>query len=448
MSIADFLPLLMFPVLFLLILTGFPVAFVLGGTGIVFGLIGHFFEIFSLSDFGFLPARIFGVISNFTLIAVPLFILMGLTLEKSGIAEELLDCVEILFRPIKGGFTVSIVFVGALLAASTGIVGATVVTMGLLSLPPMLARGYDRSLSCGTIAASGTLGQIIPPSIVLVLLGDMMNVAVADLFAAALLPGLLLIGLYMIYILIRSKFNPALAPQQEFSRDLILNTTFARRLLAALIPPIALIAMVLGSILFGVASPTESAGCGAFAALSLALLKRKLAMDVLQDILLRTTSITSMVFTLLIGAQVFSIVFRGMYGDEIIIDLIQNLDASANMILFVVMALVFILGFFLDFIEICFIVVPIITPLLAGELGFDKVWLAILLAVNLQTSFLTPPFGFALFYLKGVAPEEVRTIDIYRGVMPFVALQLLALLLLSCFPKIVSFLPELLYRMP
>ena len=395
MGIEELLPLLMFPLLFILIISGMQVAFALIGTSLAFALIGHSFDIFLLSDFGFLPARIFGVIQNFTLLAVPLFIFMGITLERSKLAEDLLQSVAGISHRLPGGITLAVVCVGALLAASTGIVGATVVTMGVLSLPAMLERNYDKPLACGAICAAGTLGQIVPPSIVLVILGDMMNVAVADLFAGTLIPALILVVLYLGYIIIRTGLNPDLCPVSD--KDLGRST---KELATNLIPPIILIILVLGSILFGIASPTESAACGAGGALSIAAVRRRLSLNTLREISDDTTSMTSMVFLLLVGAQFFSVVFRGLYGDDVIAEIIQSLDFSPGVILFLLMVLLFVLGFFLDFIEICFIVVPIIEPLLVGELGYDPLWLAVIIAVNLQTSFLTPPFGFSLFYLK------------------------------------------------
>lgn len=444
MDLETFFPLLMFVVLFVLILTGFPVAFVLAGTGFAFGVIGHSLDLFQLSDFGFVPSKIFGIINNFTLIAVPLFIFMGITLEKSGVAEELLSTMDVFCRRIRGGLTISIIIVGALLAASTGIVGATVVTMGVLTLPSMLARNYDKSLSTGCIAASGTLGQIIPPSIVLILLGDMMNVAIADLFAGALFPGLLLVSMYIAYIVIRTSLNPELTPIPDEVQSIGWRQLFVQAT-CSIAPPLLLILLVLGSILTGVASPTESAGCGAIGAMVVALLKGNLSIDTLKSIARRTTSVTTMVFTLLIGAQVFSVVFRGLYGDDVITELITGIEASTDVILLIVMLLLFVLGFFLDFIEICFIVIPVISPLLVIDLGVDPLWLAILIAINLQTSFLTPPFGFALFYLKGVAPPEVNTMDIYKGIIPFVLIQLVCLVILWVFPAVVTWLPELLF---
>jgi tripartite ATP-independent transporter DctM subunit len=445
MDLATLLPLSMFPVLFCFIMLGYPVAFTLGGVALLIGLIGVSSDLFLISDFGFIPSKVFGIIQNVTLLAVPLFIFMGVTLEKSGVAEQLLLTVDKLCRKVNAGLPVALVAVGALLAASTGIVGATVVTMGVLSLPVLLARGYSKELACGTIAASGTLGQVIPPSIVLILLGDMMNVAVADLFAGALIPGLLLVVLYMLYTLIVVRLRP---PQVLHSRPDTLDSDVDLtpiEIVSSVLPPTLLILLVLGSILFGVASPTESAGCGAAGALVLAVLKGRCTWSNIQSVLMQTTHMTSMVFTLLIGAQFFSVVFRGMYGDEIIVDYITGLSFSPDLVLLVVLFLMFLLGFFLDFIEICFIVVPILGPILTGELNMDPVWVAILFAVNLQTSFLTPPFGFALFYLKGVAPVEVTTAHIFRGVVPFVFIQIVALGILLLFPPLVTWLPTYLF---
>ena len=431
------LPLLMFVTLFVFLLSGFPVAFVLAGTGLLYAVIGYSCDIFLLSDLGFIPPKIYGAVQNFTLLAVPLFVFMGITLEKTGIAEELLRTMEKLFSSFRGGLSISLIFVGMLLAASTGIVGATVVTMGLLSLPTLLEKKYDTRLACGSIAASGTLGQIIPPSIVLIILADMMNVPVADLFAGALLPGLLLVILYSLYVFMASPKTKKRGTGEAPLRP--------KEVYSALVPPILLIVLVLGSILAGIASPTESAACGAVAAMLLAFFRRCLNWSNLKEICERSTHITTMVFTLLLGAQVFSVVFRGLYGDELIADWIGELEAHPTFILFGVMCLFFLLGFFLDFIEICFIIVPIISPILVGELGVNALWLAVLIAVNLQTSFLTPPFGFALFYLKGVSPPGVTTADIYRGAIPFVILQLIALAIIWIFPEMVTWIPSLLF---
>ncbi|SME91503.1 TRAP transporter large permease [Pseudobacteriovorax antillogorgiicola] len=434
----DYLPLLMFPALLLFLLSGYPVAFVLSGVALLFAALGTYLDIFYWQDLGFIPTRVFGIISNFTLLAVPLFVFMGITLEKSGVAESLLKSISQLFHGFRGSLAIAVVAVGALLAASTGIVGATVVTMGVLSLPTMIQSGYDKRLATGTIAASGTLGQIIPPSIVLVLLGDMMNVDVGDLFAGAIIPGLLLVLFYAFYVLLKSRGQSASSAMSEDTR------ASWQELLSALAPPLLLVILVLGTILGGLASPTEAASCGATGALIIALWKGKFSWDLIRQVSQETVQTTSMVFMILLGAQFFGVVFRGLHGDELIVDVIDQLALSKYWILFALMLLLFILGFFLDFLEICFIVIPIIMPIMTG-LGFDPLWLAILIAVNLQTSFLTPPFGFALFYLKGVAPKDIKTMDIYRGVLPFVGIQMLALVLITVFPQLVLWLPKIVF---
>ncbi len=439
MSVETALPILMFIFLFGFILTGAPVAFVLGGVGILFAVIGYFFNLFSFSDFGFLAPRIFGIVKNFTLLAVPLFIFMGAILEKTGIAEELINCIGEVFSRVRGGLLAALVVVGALLAASTGIVGATVVTMGMLALPPLIKRDYDKALSCGTIAAAGTLGQIIPPSIVLILLADIMNVAVADLFAAALLPGCLLVLFYILYILTVSFFFPSKAGTAETFK---VNWF---RVVKALFLPVILIILVLGSILGGFASPTESAACGAVGAFLIGVVRGKMTFKVLKESAYQTTYMTSMVFTLLVGAQIFSVVFRGLYGDEVIENLFLGLSGNVHTVMLFTMVSIFIMGFFLDFIEICFIIVPLITPVLVEHFSVNPVWLAILIAVNLQTSFLTPPFGFSLFYLRGTAPPSVTTWDIYKGVFPFVFIQLVVLVVVYLEPNLVLFLPKYLF---
>ena len=442
MTFEAFLPLAMFVVLLGLLMLGFPVAFTIAGTALLFGLIGVCLDIFRFSDFIFIPARIHGIVQNVTLIAVPLFVFMGTMLEGSGLAKELLETIQILLRRFKGGLAIAVVLVGMLLAASTGIVGATVVTMGTLSLPTMLQWRYDKALACGTIAASGTLGQIIPPSIVLVLLGDMMNVDVGDLFVGAIFPGLVLVSAYVIYIFIAVWWRPELAPTIS-SNDMDLPDGLAlwRYLGRSLLPSALLIIIVLGSILLGIASPTEASACGAGGALIITWAKRRLTMKILRNVLRKTALITSMVFAILIGAQFLGVVFRGLGGDELVTSLIIESQIPRIYVLVFVMLLLFVLGFFLDFIEICFIVIPLVAPLLIDQLGFNALWLSILIAINLQTSFLTPPFGFALFYLKGVAPPEIKTMDLYRGIIPFVIIQLVVLVLLFSFPQIVLWLP-------
>ncbi len=433
----EYLPAWMFLVLTILLLLGFPVAFTLLGTSLLFGLIGFGWDFFNL-----LPLRIWGIMTNFTLVAVPLFIFMGVMLERSGLANDLLEAMSLLFGKRQGGLAISVVVVGGLLGASTGIVGATVVTMGLLALPTMIKRGYQHELATGTIVASGTLGQIIPPSIVLVLLGDIIGVSVGDLFVGALLPGLLLVLFYMAYVWILSRIKPDLAPPvpfEEIRKELGVESkwTYVAR---ALLPPLVLMVAVLGSIFAGIASPTEAAGVGAFGALLLALANQRLNMKVLQETMLTTTHLTSMVFIILVGATAFGLVFRGLGGDMVVRDFISHIPFGKWGILATVMTLIFVLGFFLDFIEITFIHIPVLAPIMKS-MGFDPVWFAILFALNLQTSFLTPPFGFALFYLKGVSPPGVKTEEIYKGVVPFVLLQLLALVLVALFPQLATYLP-------
>ncbi len=446
------LALAMFAAVCLLLMFGFPVAFTLAGTAMAFAAAGTLLGAFDPGYLSALPARIFGTMGNETLIAVPLFILMGNILERAKIAEELLTNMARLFGRKPGGLGVSVIVVGALLAASTGIVGATVVTMGLLSLPAMLRAGYNPALATGTICATGTLGQIIPPSIALVLLGDIISsayqraqlqlgvvntatVSVGDLFIGALVPGVILVLLYTAWVLGTGVFAPHKAPPAKVE-----NATLGS-LLHGLIPPLLLIALVLGSILAGAATPTEAAGVGALGALILAISRGQMDGARLRDVGISTLRVTSMVFLILIGAAVFSLVFRGFGGDELVHDFFTNMSGGPQAALLLVMAVIFLLGFILDFIEITFVVVPIVGPILLA-MGFDPVWLGIMIAVNLQTSFLTPPFGFALFYLRGVAPEEVSTGAIYRGVIPFVLIQLLLLITLWLWPSLVTWLPS------
>ncbi len=543
MSLAEVLDIGMFVTACVLLLAGFPVAFTLAGTALIFAVLGTALGVFDLSFLGAFPQRIFGTMTNETLIAVPLFVFMGVMLERSRVAEELLESMGRLFGSMRGGLGISVTIVGALLAASTGIVGATVVTMGLLSLPTMLKRGYDPALASGSIAAAGTLGQIIPPSIVLVLLGDVMSSAyqnaqlemgnfspeamsVGDLFAGALIPGLMLVGLYIVYQLLMATFRPATSP--AMTREPGERRSSLGELLSALLPPVLLMVAVLGSILAGVATPTEAAAVGAVGATLLAgyrtsaldqaalaagppsrrlvtgvlrpfhvsgslppiiatlaiaalfalsvtydlrlgrtevssadstatlaamilcaviawgvlvCLLRTLANGVLGEVSRSTTEITSMVFVILVGAALFSLVFRGLGGDDTVHEFLNAMPGGVVGAMLVVMAVMFVLGFFLDFIEITFVVVPVVAPVLL-MMGVDPIWLGVMMAINLQTSFLTPPFGFALFYLRGVAPEEVRTMHIYKGAVPFVAIQLLALVILSLFPEIATWLPE------
>lgn len=427
----EIIAILLFVVLILILLTGFPVAFVLGGVSIWAGIL-------FVPDFlDFLPLRIMGTIQNYVLLAVPLFVFMGLTLEKSGIAEDLLQSMGIMFGKVKGGLALSVVLVGTLLAASTGIVGATVISMGLISLPFMLKKNYSVPLATGVIASAGTLGQIIPPSVVLVLLGSVLNVPVGDLFKAAIIPGFILVAAYILYILGYAYFFPERAPAiPEDEIKAYKKDNYKSKLAIAFLYPMVLIISVLGVIFAGIASPTEAAAVGAFGALFLAFTKRKLTWKLLEHVSKETTFITSMVFMILVGAATFSLVFRGLGGDKLLVSVVDSAGLSGNQFLILVMIVVFIAGFFIDFIEIIFIIVPIVAPVFA-KLHMDPLWIGILLALNLQTSFLTPPFGFALFYLKGVAPDTVKTSDMYRGIVPFILIQLLVLALVIVFPEII-----------
>ena len=438
----EYLPAWMFLALTILLMAGFPVTFTLMGTAMCFGLIG-----FGWSFFNLLPLRIWGVMTNVTLIAVPLFVFMGVMLERSGLAEELLDTMGLLFGRLRGGLAVSVVVVGALLGASTGIVGATVVTMGLLAVPTMLRRGYKNELATGTVAASGTLGQIIPPSIVLVLIGDIVGVSVGDLFMGAVFPGLLLVGLFVLYILIVSWLRPEWAPPiPRAELAAISPRQLAARMGRALFPPLFLMVAVLGSIFAGIASPTEAAAVGAVGATLLTLANRKFTMKILQEVMQTTVRLTCMVFIILCGAALFGLVFRGLGGDGLVRDFLGSLadKYSHNMVLAIVMALIFVIGFFLDFIEITFIHVPVLAPIMI-EFGFDPVWFCILIAVNLQTSFMTPPFGFSLFYLKAVTPPEISTGHIYRGIIPFVLVQIIGLAIVVLFPQLATWLPKVVF---
>jgi tripartite ATP-independent transporter DctM subunit len=444
----------MFLMVCLLLMLGYPVAFTLAGTALAFAVGGILAGNFDPGFLAALPGRMFGTISNTTLIAVPLFILMGVILEKSKVAEELLGTMAKLFGGLRGGLGISVVVVGMLLAASTGIVGATVVTMGLLSLPSMMRAGYSPSLAAGTICATGTLGQIIPPSIALVLLGDILSnayqqaqlnmnifspktVSVGDLFVGAVIPGLLLVAMYILYLLVYAALKPESAPAAQGER------VSAREILRGLVPPMILILVVLGSILAGAATPTEAAGIGAVGALILALAKGQMDLPRLREAMVSTLEVTCMVFMILIGAAVFSLVFRGFGGEELIHHFFLDMPGGVTGATLVVMAVIFLLGFILDFIEITFVVVPIVGPILLA-MGVDPVWLGIMIAMNLQTSFLTPPFGFALFYLRGVAPESLPTSAIYRGVVPFIIIQLLAMAALWFWPVLATGLPDLL----
>ena len=455
----EYLSLWLFAAVFIVLMSGYPVAFVLAGTALLFAGIGTVAGVFDSAFLEALPNRLFGIMMNISLVAVPLFVFMGVVLERSRIAENLLDTMARMFGKLRGGIGISVMLVGALLAASTGIVGATVVTMGLLSLPTMLKRGYDPEIACGTICASGTLGQIIPPSIVLILLADVLSsayqqaqltmgiyspetISVGDLFVGAIIPGLLLVVLYIIYLALVAWLKPAAMPaivdEDDPDRSHLLISVIRE-----LIPPVLLIILVLGSIIGGIATPTEAAAVGALGAMLLAMSRRRFTLAILREVMQTTTRITSMVFMILIGAAVFTLVFRGFGGDDLIHHLLSNLPGGKYSALFVVMLVMFLLGFVLDFIEIVFVVVPIVGPVLLA-MGIDPIWLGILIAVNLQTSFLTPPFGFALFYLRGVAPPQITTMHIYRGVVPFILIQLLALGMVVIWPALATWLPGLL----
>lgn len=449
----EYLPLLMFAAVCLLLLLGYPVAITLAGTSLLFAAGGLATGHFDMAFLSALPNRLFGTISNTTLIAVPLFVLMGVMLEKAKLAEDLLDSMSRLFSRLPGGLGIAVILVGMLLAASTGIVGATVVTMGLISLPTMLKRNFSPALATGTICATGTLGQIIPPSIALVLLGDILSssyqqaqlnmgiytpktVSIGDLFVGAIIPGLALVVLYVVYLLFIAKVKPDLAPAAKDDEERVTTG----QLLKSLLPPVLLIVLVLGSILRGAATPTEAAGVGAMGATVLALLRRQINWQRLKEVVQATTEVTSMVFLILIGAAVFSLVFRGFGGEEMVAEIFQQVPGGVVGATLLVMVVIFLLGFILDFIEITFVVVPIVAPILLA-MGLDPIWLGIMIAINLQTSFLTPPFGFALFYLRGVAPPSVATADIYRGVAPFIAIQLLLMAMLAVWPELATWLP-------
>jgi len=431
------MPLILFGVLFILLLLGFPVAFTLGGVSFILG-----YFTFGSTFFNLLPLRIWGVMTNYVLIAVPLFVYMGVMLEKSGLAEELLETMALLFGRLRGGLALSVVAVGAMLGASTGIVGATVVTMGLLSLPTMLKRGYRPEVATGTISASGTLGQIIPPSIVLVLLGSILNVSIGDMFMGAVIPGLCLVGLYMIWLIIVAIFKPNWAPampQEELNQ--FRGKKMFKRVFNAFVLPALLVFAVLGSIFAGIASPTEAAAVGALGATLLTIFQKKFSYTTLKSVMADTTHLTCMVFIILVGATAFGLVFRGMRGDAYLTNLILSANMSPGAFLALVMAMIFIAGFFIDFIEITFIIVPVVAPIFVA-LGVDLLWIGILIAMNLQTSFLTPPFGFSLFYLKGVAPPEIQTGHIYRGIIPFIIIQLIGLTLVITLPEMATWLPK------
>jgi len=431
----DTLPVLMFASLVVFIFSGYPVAFSLGGVAMIFGAIGIATEFFDFSFFYAMPERIFGIMSNYVLLAVPFFIFMGSMLEKSGLAENLLRIMGMLFGPIRGGLAIAVIFVGTLLAAATGVVGASVVAMGMISLPVMLQYGYSKQLSTGVIAASGTLGQIIPPSVVLIVLGDQMGLSVGDLFGAAIVPGLMLSALFMLYVAGVALFQPEKAPALPAELRDVKGKELLRQAVFVMLPPLVLIMFVLGSIFAGIATPTEAGAFGAAGAMLLAIAGGRFSKQRLEETLTESVAMTVMVVFLLIGSTAFALVFRGLGGDELVADLLLNLPGGEVGLVLFSSCLIFVLGFFIDFFEIVFIVVPLLLPAVHSY-GIDPVWFAILISMNLQTSFLTPPFGFALFYLRGVTPESVRTTDIYRGIIPFIAIQILALLVVYFFPEL------------
>ena len=486
MDVAEILPLLMFAALAILLFSGYPVAFVLGGIGLAFGFIGIAFNEFAFVQFRSIPSRIFGgIMENLILTAIPMFIFMGTMLERSGVARDLLNCLQVLLRRVPGGLALSVTLMGTILAATTGIIGASVVMMSLLALPVMLGRDYSAPLATGTIAASGTLGILIPPSIMLVIMADLLGRSVGNLFVAAVFPGLILSGLYVLYIVVRCTMNPGLAPPLPTDMGPQSRGGVMMMVLRSFIPPMVLIALVLGSILAGWATPTEAAGVGAFGAIILALVNLVVLpgfgvpemhfegeakadfgdhavgggigrefrhfFKILSSVVYRAALTNGMLFGIFVGATIFSFVFRALGGDDIVIDLVEALGLGSWGLLFLIMGIVFFLGFFFDWIEITLIVLPVFAPVIALLDFGDHVakidlvyWFAILMAVNLQTSFLTPPFGFALFYMKAVAPKSVKIEQIYIGIIPFVLLQLIGLALVVIFPEIALWLPRVL----
>lgn len=422
---------------FVMLLAGVPVGITLAASGFIFGFMG-----FGESLFNLLPARIYGVVANYQWLAIPLFVFMGVMLEKSRLAEDLLDVIGHLAGGLRGGMALGIIGVGVLMGATTGIVGATVITLGLLTLPTLLRRGYDPAISCGAICASGTLGQIIPPSLVLILLSDIMQLSVGTLFAAAVMPGLMLAGLYVAWIVVYGMIRPdAMPPVPQSERDAVSRAQLWLRVLKVALPPLALVGSVLGSIIGGIAAPTEAASMGALGSILVVALARRLSLAVLRDVMQTTTRISAMVLFILICSQVFSLAFRGLQGEKLIEDLFAFLPGGINTAVWFLMGLIFVLGFFIEWIEISYIAVPLFLPIFTAA-GVDMVWLAMMITVNLQTSFLTPPFGWALFFLRGVAPPEVSTRHIYLGVIPFVGLQILGIVLVFFFPAIATWLPR------
>ena len=428
---------IMFACLVLLLLVGYPVAFAVGANGLLFGALGIWLGLIEPSLFQALPERVFGIMFNETLLAIPFFTFMGLILERSGMAEELLDTIGQLFGPVRGGIAYAVILVGGLLAATTGVVAASVISMGLISLPIMLRYGYDKRLATGVIAASGTLAQIIPPSLVLIVLADQMGRSVGDMYAGALVPGLLLVVLYMVYVFFYSLWKPAAAPPLPPEARTLRGSALLLKVMTSLVPPLVLIFLVLGTIFIGLATPTEGGAMGAVGALLLALGRRRLSLSLLNQAMDKTAKLTCFAIFILVGATVFGLVFRAVNGDVWVEHLLLHLPGAQVGFLIVVNLMVFVLAFFLDFFELAFIIVPLLAPV-ADKLGIDLIWFGVLLAVNMQTSFMHPPFGFALFYLRSVASKEVKTADIYRGAIPFVLLQLVMVALVIAFPQMVT----------
>lgn len=434
---AEWLSLVMFLGTLVCLSLGYPVAFSLGGVALIFTLIGTALGVFDPILWSAMPQQIFGSMKNFTLLAIPYFIFLGSMLEKSGIAEDLLETMGILFGRLRGGLAIAVILVGALLAATTGVVAATVIAMGLISLPTMLRYGYNQELASGVIVASGTLGQIIPPSVVLVVLGDQLGVSVGDLFIGSIIPGLLMTGAFLVHVLVTAAIRPDVAP--ALPQEILEAPGLGQRVLRVLIPPLVLIFLILGSIFFGIATPTEAGAIGCVGAILLAAINRQLSWKNLRQVCEATLKTTTMVMFILIGSRAFSLVFRGLGGDDLVRSALTNLPGGQVGFLIATMLLLFILGFFIDFFEIAFIAIPLLAPV-AESFGMNLVWFGVILGANLQTSFLTPPFGFALFYLRGVAPPEISTGEIYRGAIPFIILQLIVLLLIILFPGLVNFL--------
>lgn len=432
----ELIPFIFFAVIAFSLLAGYPVAFTLGGVSVLFGGILFGFDFFEL-----LPLRVWGIMSNYVLVSAPMFIFMGVMFERSGIAEELLETMALLFGRMRGGLAISVLVVGALLGASTGIVGATIVTLGVLSIPVMLKRGCSPTDSCGVVAASGTLGQIIPPSIILILLGSTLNISIGDLFLGAVIPGMMLVLLYIGWIVVLNKIRPNAFPAfpeeeiQKFQKNKL------RKIVTAFLLPSVLVLLVLGSMFMGIASPTEAAAVGAMGATVLAIIRKKFSKETLMHVSKKTAVITSMAFMILVGATAFSLVFRGLHGDRVLTEMIIAAEIGPELFLLIVMLIIFLAGFLIDFIEIIFIIVPIVAPVFQNHYQMDLLWIGILIAMNLQTSFMTPPFGFALFYLKGVTPPEIKTTHIYKGVIPYISIILICLMLMYFFPQLALWLP-------